>query len=72
MDSRVELYGTGFGPINPPVTAGQAFNGAAKTTKPVTLNINNVGVTPSFAGISGAGLYQLNLTVPSGLEHFRN
>jgi uncharacterized protein (TIGR03437 family) len=63
----VELYGTGFGPTNPPVTAGQAFAGAAKTTSVVTLQINTVTATPSFAGISGAGLYQINLTIPSGL-----
>jgi uncharacterized protein (TIGR03437 family) len=47
----VELFGTGFGP----------------TTNPVTIRINNVSVTPSFAGISGAGLYQFNLIIPSGL-----
>lgn len=63
----VELFGTGFGPTNPAVPAGQAFSGAAPTTNPVTLRINNVSVTPSFAGLSGAGLYQLNLTVPAGL-----
>jgi uncharacterized protein (TIGR03437 family) len=33
----------------------------------VTLSINKVSVTPTFAGLSGAGLYQINLTVPSGL-----
>jgi uncharacterized protein (TIGR03437 family) len=33
----------------------------------VTLRINNASVTPDFAGVSGAGLYQLNLIVPSGL-----
>ncbi|HTA67116.1 MAG TPA: hypothetical protein VK776_02515, partial [Bryobacteraceae bacterium] len=63
----VELFGTGFGPTNPAVLAGQAFSGAAPTTNPVTLSINNVSVTPAFAGLSGAGLYQLNLTVPAGL-----
>jgi uncharacterized protein (TIGR03437 family) len=63
----VELYGSGFGPTNPKVLAGQAFSGAAPTTNPVTLDINNVSVTPAFAGLSGAGLYQINLTVPSGL-----
>ena len=63
----VELFGTGFGPTSPAVLAGQAYSGAAPTTSPVTLRINNVGVTPSFAGLSGAGLYQLNLTVPPGL-----
>jgi uncharacterized protein (TIGR03437 family) len=24
-------------------------------------------VTPSFAGLSSAGLYQINITIPSGL-----
>lgn len=63
----IELFGTGFGPTNPAVPAGQAFSGAAPTTNPVTLRINNVSVTPAFAGLSGAGVYQLNLIVPSGL-----
>jgi uncharacterized protein (TIGR03437 family) len=63
----VELFGTGFGPTSPVVLAGQAFSGVAPTTSAVTLSVNNVGVTPSFAGLSGAGLYQLNLTVPPGL-----
>ena len=63
----VALFGTGFGPTSPSVLAGQAYSGAASTTNPVTVHINNVAVTPSFAGLSGPGLYQLNLTVPSGL-----
>jgi uncharacterized protein (TIGR03437 family) len=62
----VELYGTGFGPANPAVPAGQVFSGAAPTTNPVKLLINNVSVTPMFAGLSGAGLYQINLTIPAG------
>jgi uncharacterized protein (TIGR03437 family) len=63
----VELYGTGFGPTSPAVPAGQAYSGAAKTTNAVTLHINNVNVPPTFAGLSGAGLYQVNATVPAGL-----
>jgi len=63
----IQLYGTGFGPTNPVVSPGQAFSGAASTTNQVTLSINGVGVTPSFAGLSGAGLDQINLVVPSGL-----
>jgi uncharacterized protein (TIGR03437 family) len=31
------------------------------------INDNYVGVTPTFAGLSSAGLYQINLTVPAGL-----
>lgn len=63
----IELFASGFGPTNPSVLPGQAFTGAAPTTNPVTLRINNVSVTPGFTGLSGAGLYQINLTVPSGL-----
>jgi uncharacterized protein (TIGR03437 family) len=37
------------------------------TTNPVSLRINNVSVDPSFAGLSAAGLYQINFTVPAGL-----
>ena len=58
----IELFAVGLGPTNPAVPAGQAFSGAAPTTNPVTLLINNVSVTPTFAGLSGAGLYQINLT----------
>jgi uncharacterized protein (TIGR03437 family) len=63
----IELFAVGLGPTNPAVPAGQAFSGAAPTTNPVTLLIGNVSVTPAFAGLSGAGLYQVNLTVPAGL-----
>ena len=63
----VELYGVGFGPTSPTVAPGAAFAGAAATTNPVTVSINNVNVTPSFAGETSAGLYQLNITIPSGL-----
>jgi uncharacterized protein (TIGR03437 family) len=63
----LELFGVGFGPTTKPVPAGQAFSGAAPTTNPVQLSINNVAVTPSFAGITSAGLYQINLTLPAGL-----
>ena len=63
----VELFALGLGPTHPTVLAGQAFSGTAPTTNPVDLHINNVGVTPSFSGLSGAGLYQINFTIPSGL-----
>jgi len=49
------------------VPAGQVFSGAAPTTNPVTILINKVSVMPSFAGLAGAGLYQINVTIPSGL-----
>ena len=63
----VELFGVGFGPTNPAVPAGQPFSGAAAVVNAPTLRINGVVVTPAFTGLSSAGLYQINLTIPSGL-----
>jgi uncharacterized protein (TIGR03437 family) len=63
----VELFGVGFGPTTPDVPAGAAFTGAASVNNPVDLYINDLIVQPSFVGLSSAGLYQINLTVPSGL-----
>ncbi len=64
----VELFANGLGPTNPAVPAGQGSSGAAPATDPVTLLINNVSVTPSYAGASSeAGIYQINVTIPAGL-----
>jgi uncharacterized protein (TIGR03437 family) len=63
----IALFGTGFGSTSPAVAPGVPFSGAAVTTAAVTIRINNTSVAPSFAGLSGAGLYQFNLTVPPGI-----
>jgi len=63
----VTLYGSGLGPTSPAAPAGQPFSGAAPTTNPVTLVIGTSSVLAEFAGLTGAGLYQINLTVPAGL-----
>ncbi len=63
----IELFAVGLGPTTPAVPAGAAFSGSAPTSSPVTLLINNVKVTPTYAGMTSAGLYQINLTVPQGL-----
>jgi uncharacterized protein (TIGR03437 family) len=63
----VELFAVGLGPTYPMPAAGQAFSGVAPTTIRVQLRIDTVGVTPSFSGLSSAGLYQINFIVPPGL-----
>lgn len=63
----IELYGVGFGPTNPPVPAGQPFSGSAPAVNPVTIFINGTSITPAYAGITSAGLFQFNLTIPAGL-----
>ncbi len=63
----VALYAVGFGPTSPAVAAGQPFSGTAVTTNPVALVVNKVLTTPNFAGMTGAGLYQINFVIPPGL-----
>ncbi len=58
------LFGTGFGPTSPSVASGQVFSGAAATASPVTATLGGIPVTVTFAGLSGAGLYQVNMVVP--------
>jgi uncharacterized protein (TIGR03437 family) len=64
----VLLYGTGFGPTDPPVPSGRLFEGAAALADPVTIRFGEVVADDvTFAGISGAGLYQFNVRIPAGL-----
>jgi uncharacterized protein (TIGR03437 family) len=59
------LYGGGFGPTTPTVPAGIAFAGAASCATLPTVTIGGVPATVTFAGVVGAGLYQINLIVPA-------
>ncbi len=59
------LYGTGFGPTNPAVDPTKVFSGAAPTNSPVTVTIGGKQAAVEFAGLSAAGLYQINVVVPS-------
>jgi len=65
------LYGTGFGLSNPPVDAGVLPDQAFQLANPVTIQIGGVALMPSdvlYAGVSSfAGVYQLNIRVPSGI-----
>jgi len=62
----VQLFGTGFGPTNPAVPAGQVFRGAALLADPsqLSVKIGNVAAQVQFAGLTGAGLYQINVIIP--------
>ena len=60
------LFGVGFGPTNPSVPAGQVFSGAAPTVNPVVISIGGIQADVAFAGLTAAGLYQFNVTVPDG------
>ena len=61
------LYGTGFGPTRPAVPAAQVVSTPAPLANTVTVRIGGVVADVSFAGLTGAGLYQLNVKVPDTL-----
>ena len=63
----VELFGVGFGPTAPAVPSGKVYSGAAPITEPFSLYINGVMLTPTFVGLSSAGVYQINVVIPPGL-----
>ncbi len=59
----VQLYAVGFGQSNPPITDQLSGRGPLPSLPSVT--IGGLPATVGFAGISGVGLYQLNVTVPA-------
>jgi len=61
------LWGTGFGPANPAVPAGQVFSGANRLANAVTVMIGGQPAAVDFAGVVGAGLVQINVHVPSSI-----
>jgi uncharacterized protein (TIGR03437 family) len=66
----VQIFGTGFGPTNPVVDPGQLVARPASLKDPGLLRvlIGGMPVRVTFAGITGPGLYQLNVTIPEGMR----
>ncbi len=66
----VELFGNGLGPVsNTPDSGGPAPGGPlAQTTTPATVTVGGKSAAVGFAGLAPGfpGLYQINITVPSG------
>lgn len=60
----VILYGTGFGPTNPPTSSGVLVSEVAPLANLVTATVGGLPATVDFAGIIGVSLYQVNIRVP--------
>jgi uncharacterized protein (TIGR03437 family) len=62
----LQIYATGFGPTTPAVPAGQIVVSSAPLSNLTQLKvtIGGVAATVAFAGIVGAGEYQINVIVP--------
>lgn len=63
----IVLYGTGFGPTDPSIPAGQMADRLASVVTPLTITIGGIPANVSFGGLipNFAGLYQFNVQVPS-------
>jgi uncharacterized protein (TIGR03437 family) len=64
-NETIVLYGTGFGPTNPPLPAGQLVTAAAPLPDLPQIRIGGIAAAVAFAGLVGPGLYQFNVTVPN-------
>jgi adhesin/invasin len=69
IGSFVEVFATGLGATNPPLSAGQVGTSTGPynvTVNPVTVLINGVGAPVAFAGAAPgfAGLFQINAVIP--------
>jgi uncharacterized protein (TIGR03118 family) len=62
----IVLYGTGFGQTNPAILDGMLVTSAAPLLIPPTVTIGGASAQVTFSGLVGAGLYQINVVVPSG------
>jgi len=70
------IYCTGLGTVTPPVPAGSAAPASplSYTDNPVTVTVGGLDAHVSFAGLAPGfvGLYQVNVTVPSGIAAANN
>jgi uncharacterized protein (TIGR03437 family) len=67
----IEVFATGLGTAYPPVADGAAPHTSplSKTTNTITADVGGTAATVGFAGLAPtlAGLYQVNVTIPSTL-----
>ena len=67
----VSVYLTGLGAVNPTISDGAAGPSSplSYTSSTITADISGTAATVTFAGLAPgfAGLYQLNVTIPTGL-----
>lgn len=65
----LQVYGTGFGPTTPPVTAATLFSGAPAVSTPIRIRFGttNATVVNGNGNLVAPGLYLFNVTVPTTL-----
>jgi len=59
------LYGTGFGPTNPEIPNGKLVTVPAHLKTLPVITVGGSKAEVAFAGLTGPGLYQINVTIPA-------
>jgi uncharacterized protein (TIGR03437 family) len=59
------LYATGLGPTLPAYPYGMVIQTPEPLATPITVTVGGISVPVLYAGVVGAGVYQINLSVPS-------
>jgi len=66
-NETIQVYGTGFGATSPAVVQDQLISSAVPLANASSwqARIGNLSGAVGFAGLTGSGLYQFNVTVPN-------
>jgi uncharacterized protein (TIGR03437 family) len=69
VGETVSVYLTGLGTTDPMVPDGAAGPASSQTNNTITADIGGLAATVTYSGLAPqwAGLYQINVTVPSGV-----
>jgi uncharacterized protein (TIGR03437 family) len=63
----ITIYGVGFGPVTPSISAGQIVQQYNTVASPVQFLFGGTAATSTYSGLASSlvGLYQFNVTVPN-------
>lgn len=61
----IVLFANGFGQTTPPIPDGKLVTSPAPLTAPPTITVGSAPANVLFAGLTGTGLYQINIKLPT-------
>ena len=61
----IALFATGLGTTNPAIPNGQVVSSTAMLSAVPTVTIGGLSAPVTFSGLTGTGLYQVNVMVPA-------
>ncbi len=71
IGETISVYLTGLGTVNPSIPDGTAgpVSPLSNTTNTITADVSGIAATVTYAGLAPqlAGLYQINVTIPTGV-----